>query len=384
MSLQTPPLGLYIHIPWCIKKCPYCDFNSHAVTGEVPAENYIEALIRDLDQDLPGVHDRRLASIFFGGGTPSLFSPDSIHTLIEAARARIDCAEDLEVTLEANPGTVEKNKFRGFKEAGVNRLSIGVQSFQPGHLRALGRVHSPAEAFRAAEEAHAAGIENFNLDLMYGLPAQQRGESRDDVQNAVALGPAHISYYQLTIEAHTFFSKNPPALPAEDEIFEMQCENQSFLRDHGYFQYEISAYARSGLQCRHNRNYWSFGDYLGIGAGAHAKITDAEKGTIRRTSKISHPRQYVETAGTLRNYADKREIPKQELGLEFLMNALRLVSGFEKKEFNLRTGLQLADLEPALSECLDEKLLEQTDTHIRATESGLNFLDGILTRFVPG
>ncbi|MGH8547469.1 MAG: radical SAM family heme chaperone HemW [Methylococcales bacterium] len=383
MSLKTPPLGLYIHIPWCIRKCPYCDFNSHALVNEIPEQRYIQALLRDLDQDLAQVSNRRLDSIFFGGGTPSLFSPDAIHNLIESVRYRIGYSDELEVTLEANPGTVEKHKFRAFKEAGVNRLSIGVQSFQPAHLEVLGRIHSSGEAVRAAEEAHKAGIANFNLDLMYGLPGQRRNEASDDVLRAIELEPAHISYYQLTIEAHTFFSKFPPVLPVADEIWEIQRENQSLLRNHGYLQYEISAYARPGFQCRHNLNYWTFGDYLGIGAGAHAKITDTESGAIYRTSKIRDPRRYMETAGTAANYGTRIKIPRRDRGLEFLMNALRLLSGFEKQEFNGRTGLQQSDLEPALTQCLDEKLLEQTETHIRCTEVGRNFLDSILERFVP-
>ncbi|MCI0654635.1 MAG: radical SAM family heme chaperone HemW [Methylococcaceae bacterium] len=381
--LETPPLGLYIHVPWCIKKCPYCDFNSHAVFDEIPEKNYVQALLRDLEQDLPRVAKRRLYSVFFGGGTPSLFSPDAIHTLIDSVKARIVCSAELEVTLEANPGTVEKYKFRAFKEAGVNRLSIGIQSFQPAQLKALGRIHSASEAAHAAEEAHRAGIDNFNLDLMYGLPGQRRNQATDDILRAIALEPAHISYYQLTIEEHTLFAKFPPCLPGEDEIWEIQCENQAILSDHGYRQYEISAYARPGFQCRHNLNYWTFGDYLGIGAGAHAKITDAEMGTITRISKLRHPQQYMRTVGSKANIGSLNPISTEERALEYLMNALRLHSGFDKTEYSARTGLKLSDLEPELTDCLNENLLEQSKTHIRCSKTGRNFLDAILLRFVP-
>lgn len=382
MNLKTPPLGLYIHIPWCIKKCPYCDFNSHGVINELPENEYVQALLRDLDQDLPQIQNRQLDSIFFGGGTPSLFSSDSIHTLIDAIYNKIACSDKLEISLEANPGAVEKNKFKGFREAGINRLSIGVQSFQANHLLALGRVHTASEAILAAEEARKAEIDNFNLDLMYGLPGQQGEEAVDDIQRAVALDPSHISYYQLTIEEHTTFSKFPPALPVEDEVWEIQCENRSILGQHGYNQYEISAFARPGCQCRHNLNYWTFGDYLGIGAGAHTKITDAASGTIHRIWKTRHPERYMKTAGTLANIGNSTDIPMRKRGLEFLMNALRLTEGFEKIEFNDRTGLYLSDLEPELTECLNESLLEQNETHIRCTDIGQNFLDEILTRFV--
>jgi putative oxygen-independent coproporphyrinogen III oxidase len=376
-----PPLGLYIHLPWCVRKCPYCDFNSHAAAGELPEQNYVTALLRDLDQDLAEVHDRRLGSVFFGGGTPSLFSPDAIHTLIDSIKIRIACDPNMEVTLEANPGTVEKDKFKAFKEAGVNRLSIGVQSFQTAQLKALGRIHTGAEAIHAAEEAHHAGLDNFNLDLMYGLPGQTATGAADDVHSAIALEPAHISYYQLTIEAHTLFAKFPPQLPQEDLIWDIQSESRSILAHHGYRQYEISAYAKPGLECRHNLNYWTFGDYLGIGAGAHAKITDPGLGKIVRTSKTRHPARYMQTAGTRDNISTHSNIPKQERALEYLMNALRLNAGFEKKEFNARTGLELSDLEPQLTECVNENLVEQTETHIRCTEQGRNFLDVILPRF---
>ncbi|MGR9107346.1 MAG: radical SAM family heme chaperone HemW [Gammaproteobacteria bacterium] len=384
MNLTLPPLGLYVHIPWCVRKCPYCDFNSHAAGDVLPEESYVKALLCDLDADLELVRGRRLESVFFGGGTPSLFSPYAIRHLIESIRTRIDCSQNLEVTLEANPGTVEKDKFRAFREAGVNRLSIGVQSFQAARLNALGRIHTGAEAVQAAEEAHRAGIVNFNLDLMYGLPGQNTKEAVEDVRKAIALKPAQISYYQLTIEAGTPFSKDPPRLPADDEIWEMQCVNQSLLLEHGYEQYETSAYARPGFQCLHNLNYWKFGDYLGIGAGAHAKITDVDANRILRRAKVRNPGRYLKTAGTPECIESSTEIPKNERGLEFLMNALRLNAGFEKSRFISRTGLPLSVLEPTLNDCLEEKLLEQSETEIRCTPRGRNFLDEILARFVQG
>lgn len=383
MRLEVPPLGLYIHLPWCVRKCPYCDFNSHPKAEVLPEQSYVAALLRDLEQELEQVDGRRIESLFFGGGTPSLFSPDAIHRLIEGFRQRISCAGDLEVTLEANPGAVEQGRFEGFKQAGVNRLSIGIQSFHSGHLKTLGRIHSAGEAVAAAEAAHRAGIQNFNLDLMYGLPDQSLADAIEDLRRAIVLNPAHISYYQLTIEPHTLFSKYPPVLPCEETIWAIQSEGQSMLAAQGYAQYEISAYARTGARCRHNLNYWNFGDYLGIGAGAHGKVTIAAQNTLFRSWKIAHPREYMESAATTGNIGQRVEIRGRDRILEFLMNGLRLNSGFEKTAFIARTGLQLFELEPMLSECIQEALLVESETHIRCTERGRNFLDTILTRFVP-
>ena len=383
MTLEVPPLGLYVHLPWCVQKCPYCDFNSHPKAEVLPEQRYVAALLHDLDQELNRVEGRRIESIFFGGGTPSLFSPDAIHRLIEAVQQRFQCAEELEVTLEANPGAVEKGRFEGFKQAGVNRLSIGVQSFNDKHLKILGRIHSASEAIGAAEAAQHAGIANFNLDLMYGLPGQAPGEALDDIRQAIKLQPAHISYYQLTIEPHTYFAKYPPTLPGEDQIWALQCEAQSMLASTGYRQYEISAYAHGGAQCRHNLNYWNFGDYLGIGAGAHGKMTNAAENTIYRSWKVAHPSEYMETAGTAKNVGRYLEIQGSDRILEFLMNGLRLNAGFEKAAMNRRIGHRLSALEPDLSDCIRAGLIEQSETHIRCTERGRNFLDSILTRFVP-
>jgi len=291
-----PPLSLYIHFPWCVRKCPYCDFNSHAVRGDLPEDQYIDALLADLESDLPRVWGRPVRSVFLGGGTPSLFSPEAIERLLAGVRARVTLVPEAEVTLEANPGTVETERFRGYRAAGVNRLSIGIQSFQPEQLQKLGRIHGRDEALAAAQAARAAGFDNFNLDLMFGLPQQTLDEALADLRTALALNPTHLSLYQLTLEPNTLFHAQPPELPDEDVLAAMQEALQAELADAGFTQYEVSAYARAGRRCRHNLNYWQFGDYLGIGAGAHAKITDADG--ITRLWKVKQPRNFLETAGT--------------------------------------------------------------------------------------
>ncbi len=379
----APPLGLYIHIPWCVKKCPYCDFNSHTAHGDVPESRYIQALMSDLDQDLALIKPRQLHSIFIGGGTPSLFSPESIEALLIGVRDRLEFGENIEITLEANPGTLEKNKFNEFKNAGINRLSIGVQSFDQQRLKKLGRIHNATEAIRAAETAHDAGLSNFNLDLMYGLPDQDTKSALDDVITAVSLNPAHISYYQLTIEPNTLFHATQPQLPSDDLIWQIQSQGQDFLRTHGYSQYEISAYAKINAQCQHNLNYWQFGDYLGIGAGAHGKITQVEDYSIQRTWKIKHPTQYLERVETDARIGNRYNIPNTERPLEFLMNALRLNQGFTESLFNHRTGLTTSILEPNLTACTDQGLLQRQSNRIRCSEQGRNFLNEILQRFMP-
>jgi putative oxygen-independent coproporphyrinogen III oxidase len=380
--LKTPPLSLYIHIPWCVRKCPYCDFNSHGLESALPERAYTDALIRDLEQELPAVAGRRLESLFVGGGTPSLFSPEAIARLLENIRARIDLAPEAEITLEANPGTAESGKFRGFRQAGVNRLSIGIQSFDETHLKRLGRIHGRDEALRAAEMAREAGFDNFNLDLMFGLPDQTGEQALADVRTAIGLQPTHISFYQLTLEPNTVFHKYPPLLPEGDDIWAIQQDCQALLAEHGYGQYEVSAYAREGRRCRHNLNYWRFGDYLGIGAGAHGKITDPETGTLTRTWKIRHPQHYLEAAGQPEREGGRATVAEEERPFEFLMNNLRLKEGFPKDLFPERTGLTLEALEPELSACLDEGLLERRGGHIRCTETGYNFLDNVLQRFL--
>jgi len=381
-AMQTiPPLSLYIHIPWCVRKCPYCDFNSHAATGDLPETSYVAALLSDLEQDLPRVAGRTVETVFIGGGTPSLFSPEAINSLLEGIAARLPISAWAEITLEANPGTAESGKFRGFREAGVNRLSMGVQSFNDRHLLALGRIHDSREAKLAAEIAKAAGFDNFNLDLMFGLPRQTREEALDDILSAVELQPTHLSFYQLTLEPNTLFHRYPPPLPGDEVIWEAQQACQALLDEKGYRQYEVSAYAKDGFRCRHNENYWRFGDYLGLGAGAHGKLTDTS-GNIARTWKIRHPAHYLETAGTLAGIGGYDAVASEELPLEFLMNHLRLREGFIETVFTDRTGQPMSALEPALSHCLKDGLLERCEGAIRCTDQGWNFLDDVLEKFI--
>ncbi|TDJ68220.1 MAG: oxygen-independent coproporphyrinogen III oxidase-like protein [Proteobacteria bacterium] len=375
-----PPLSLYIHLPWCVRKCPYCDFNSYRLGEELPEQAYIDALIRDLDQDLPRVWGRRIQSIFLGGGTPSLFSPDSIDALLSAVRARLPFDAESEVTLEANPGTVDLGRFKGFREAGINRLSIGVQSFEEEKLRALGRMHGREEALRAADAARAAGFDNFNLDLMFGLPNQTVEQALADVRTAIDLAPDHLSVYQLTIEPNTAFYAAPPELPDDDIRWTMQQQLQEFLRDNEYQQYEVSAYAREGRRCNHNLNYWHFGDYLGIGAGAHGKISDAEG--ISRTRKINQPNAYIANAGTARGIIDDRRLSWQDAIVEFMMNALRLTNGFPVPLFQERTGLPISVAMSALNTAQREELLVRGDQTIRPTDRGKRFLNDLLCLFL--
>ncbi len=379
-----PPLSLYIHIPWCVRKCPYCDFNSHAAEDALSEHAYIAALLADLEQDLPQVQGRSIETLFIGGGTPSLFGPEAIYALLEGVAARLPVAPDAEITLEANPGTAESGKFRGFREAGVNRLSIGVQSFDDRHLQSLGRIHGGGEAIRAAEMARQAGFANFNLDLMFGLPGQTPAEAQADIRRALELEPTHISFYQLTLEPNTYFHKYPPPLPEDETIWAMQESCQALLAEAGFAQYEVSAYARDGFRCRHNENYWRFGDYLGLGAGAHGKLTDAS-GMILRSWKIRHPRSYLETAGTQACIGGREAVKREDLPVEFLMNHLRLREGFAETVFSERTGLALDALEPGFSSCLEAGLLERRKGLIRCSEKGWNFLDDVLKEFVhPG
>ncbi|QJD28896.1 radical SAM family heme chaperone HemW [Methylococcus geothermalis] len=377
--LKPPPLGLYIHVPWCVRKCPYCDFNSHRFEGILPERDYIAALLQDLSRDARRVPGRTVESVFIGGGTPSLLSPEAIGLLLDGVRARIALAADAEITLEANPGTAESAKFKGFREAGVNRLSIGVQSFDDAKLAALGRIHDGRAAVEAASMAREAGFGNFNLDLMFGLPGQTVAEVERDVETAIALGPTHVSFYQLTLEPNTLFHRFPPVLPDDDDIWNIQRAGQALLAEHGYRQYEVSAYARDGFRCRHNLNYWRFGDYLGIGAGAHGKITEPASGRVTRLWKTRHPVQYLETLGI----GGEHRVNPENLPFEFLMNRLRLRDGFELGDFTEGTGLEACALEPALSECLSERLLERSGSLIRCTDTGWNFLDDVLQRFLP-
>jgi putative oxygen-independent coproporphyrinogen III oxidase len=375
-----PPLSLYIHIPWCIKKCPYCDFNSHAIKADTPEAAYIDALLSDLAIDIQRYTiTRPINSIFIGGGTPSLFSPESIDRLLRGIEQQITLKENIEITLEANPGTFESHKFAEFRALGINRLSIGVQSFNDKLLKKLGRVHSANEAVIAAEIAHQSGFDNFNLDLMFGLPDSIPDDSIKDVTTAISLKPTHISLYQLTLEPNTYFHKFPPQLPNDELIFATQQQCQNLLAAQGFQHYEVSAYSQPGLQCRHNVNYWQFGDYLGIGAGAHGKITQALPGQITRTFKPKSPEQYLKD--THKN-GGTEFIALAELPLEFIMNHLRLKQGFSIDTYQARTGLSISTLEPALSNCLKEGLLIHYDKHYYCSEQGWNFMDNILEKFM--
>ncbi|HIG65281.1 MAG TPA: radical SAM family heme chaperone HemW [Methyloprofundus sp.] len=375
-----PPLSLYIHFPWCIQKCPYCDFNSHALTEELPEDRYITALLNDLAQDLAQFQGTRIIqSIFMGGGTPSLFSAQQLDRLLIALQQQLTFAEDIEITLEANPSTFESDKFVAYRAIGINRLSIGIQSFNDEHLQRLGRIHSAQEAIRAVNIAKQAGFDNFNLDLMFGLPDSCEQDSLRDVQQAIELQPSHISFYQLTLEPNTYFHKYPPALPGDDAIFNEQLACQKLLAEHGYQQYEISAYAQQGKQCRHNINYWSFGDYLGIGAGAHGKISTVLPANIMRTTKPKQPQQY------LRQAKDDRllqPIKESDLPLEFIMNHLRLKKGFSLETYTQRTGLAAQSLQPALGQCVKQGLLFEHGQHYQCSEKGWHFLDSILENFL--
>lgn len=377
------PLALYIHVPWCVRKCPYCDFNSHEARGPLPERAYVDVLLADLEQDLPRVWGRRIDSVFIGGGTPSLFSAEAVDRLLSGLRARLPLRPDLEITLEANPGAVEQGRFAEFGAAGINRLSIGVQSFDDTHLQKLGRIHDRRAAFAAAEAAHAAGLDNFNLDLMFGLPGQTVAQALADVANAIALQPAHLSYYQLTIEPNTLFHASPPTLPDDEIIETIQQRAQAELARCGFGRYEVSAYAREHRRCRHNLNYWEFADYLGIGAGAHGKLSDAATGRIHRLWKQKHPQDYLARAGTPEGIGDDAPIQPADIPVEFLMNALRLVDGVPAALFSERTGLPLTALQPALSRAQARGLLETDPQRLQATATGLRFLNDLLEMFLP-
>ena len=375
-----PPLALYVHLPWCARKCPYCDFNSHEQKADLPEGEYVDALVADLEGLLPAVWGRRVTSVFLGGGTPSLFSAEAIDRLLSDIRARIAVAADAEITLEANPGTVEAQKFRGFRSAGINRLSLGVQSFDDRKLAALGRIHGADDARRAAGIALEC-FDNVNLDLMYGLPEQSLEEARADMEEAVRHGCQHISAYQLTIEPNTVFYSRPPPLPAHDLTADMQVMAEQLLAAAGYRHYETSAFARTGHRSRHNLNYWEFGDYLGIGAGAHGKISFPER--ITRHERITQPREYMRAALQGKSCAAERTVTPRELPFEFMLNALRLVEGFAAETFTLRTGLPLAAILPALDEAEAQGLLERDLKRVRPTLRGQRFLNELLQLFLP-
>lgn len=391
-ELKTlPPLSLYVHMPWCVRKCPYCDFNSHAAPsdgqGGVPEVAYIDALLQDLDQDLADFPEaqlsaRELVSIFIGGGTPSLISPAGYARLFVGLRQRLSFADDIEITLEANPGTVEQGLFQGYRQVGINRLSIGVQTFQTPQLKALGRIHSGDEAQRAAESAREAGFSNFNLDLMHGLPGQTLAQAMDDLRQAIDLAPTHLSWYQLTLEPNTVFFREQPVLPDEEVLADIQDAGQALLAAAGYVQYEVSAYARADQRCRHNLNYWQFGDYLGIGAGAHGKLSQrTDQGLqIIRTSKTRVPKDYLR-GGSFR--VSTTPIVARELPFEFMLNTLRLIEGVPTALWSAHSGLAADRLTPTVT-ALQGKGLLQTDAHqLVATPLGQRYLNRVIEAFLP-
>jgi len=379
---SLPPLSLYIHFPWCVQKCPYCDFNSHELKKGLDEKKYIDALLSDLEQELPDFWGRSISSIFMGGGTPSLFSPESIDQLLSALRARLTFAPNIEITMEANPGTVELGKFNEFSHAGINRLSIGIQSFDDDKLQKLGRIHGRKEAIRAAELAHDAGFNSFNLDLMYGLPQQSLAQAMEDIETAIALEPKHLSHYQLTIEPNTFFHHQPPSVPDDDTLWDMQLACQQTLAKKGYAQYEISAYSKDNYQCQHNLNYWQFGDYLGIGAGAHGKLTNAPEQKIQRSWKVKQPQDYLNKAMSVQRISGDKVLTRNDATFEFMMNALRLNNGFETELFQRHVGLPISSIEKALSQAEEKGWISWELKHIKPTDSGRQYLNNLLELFM--
>mgnify|MGYP006196746441 FL=1 len=382
-TLVPPPLSLYIHIPWCVKKCPYCDFNSHGQSGALPVAEYVAALVRDLEQDLPLVWGRTVHSVFFGGGTPSLFAPDAIGAILDACSSRLRFAPGAEITMECNPGTAEHGRFEQYRAAGVNRISFGIQSFDDGCLQRLGRIHDGGEAERAVKLAQDAGYDNLNLDLMYALPGQDLAMALHDVERAIALAPAHLSHYQLTMEPNTAFAVKPPeGLPGEDDAWDIQEHCIEVMAAAGYAQYEVSAYARDGRQCAHNLNYWRFGDYLGIGAGAHGKISSGASGEVRRRWKPKNPRDFLAHAGTPRGIGGDDPITTASLPFDYMLNALRLVEGFRLADFESRTGLDRQVIATELQHARDRGWLEQDGEHWRPTELGRRFTNDVIGLFL--
>ncbi len=378
--LSLPPLSLYIHIPWCVQKCPYCDFNSHGLKEAIPEKQYVDALLTDLTIDKHLAQGRKLSSIFIGGGTPSLLSESAIERLLVGVEQLIPFSDNIEITLEANPGTVESDRFAGYRQAGVNRISIGIQSFNPEHLKVLGRIHNTEEAVNAARLAQSTGLNSFNLDLMHGLPDQTPEQALDDLKQAIALNPPHLSWYQLTIEPNTSFYSRPPTLPDDDTLWDIQEKGHAMLEQAGYTQYEVSAYAKAGYQCQHNLNYWRFGDYLGIGCGAHSKISLPLENQLLRQEKIKHPKGYLS--------ADKQfvykswQVAKDEKAFEFFMNRLRLKEPCPKADFTVLTGIELSTIAPVIQEAIQDGLLLDDGKNWQVTEKGLFYLNELLDRFL--
>ncbi|HEX5362183.1 MAG TPA: radical SAM family heme chaperone HemW [Fluviicoccus sp.] len=381
MPLPLPPLSLYVHVPWCVRKCPYCDFNSHASPASLPEAEYVSALLRDLDEDLRWVAGRPVRSMFVGGGTPSLFSPEAYKQLMAGLKERLDFVPDAEITLEANPGTVEHGRFEGYREAGINRISLGIQSFDPEQLQKLGRIHGRDEAHRAIQAVKDAGFDNFNLDLMHGLPGQTVDGALDDLRQALAFTPPHLSWYQLTIEPNTAFYRQPPVLPEDDALWAIQEAGQGLLAEHGLLQYEVSAYS-AGRPSRHNLNYWEFGDYLGIGAGAHGKVTTADG--ILRYRKTRLPKDYLAAAPQGQARLGPDRVAEDELAFEFMMNALRLKHGVDSRLFSERTGLTAESLLPAIRDLQARELLTADTQRWSCSTIGYNHLNAVLAAFLPG
>ena len=379
----APPLTLYIHFPWCVKKCPYCDFNSHETAGGEPAEGeYLDALIRDLAFELPRIGERSISSVFIGGGTPSLISARGMDRLLTLLRSRLNLNSETEITLKANPGAAETERFRDYRQSGINRLSIGVQSFDDGKLESLGRIHSAAGARQAIDMAQQAGFENINIDLMYGLPGQSVADAQQDLQTAVACAVTHISRYQLTLEPNTRFYKHPPVLPDEDECWIMQSRGDALLNYAGFLQYEISAYALSGRRCLHNLNYWEFGDYLGIGAGAHGKITDTVTGVVNRHARHRLPAQYMHGAGSSAVIVQESTLTDRDLILEFMMNTMRLTDGVPVRLFRERTGVSIGGAEQQIQQAEQRGLLARDIHSLRSTQLGRRYLNDLLQLFM--
>lgn len=385
--LTPPPLSLYVHIPWCVQKCPYCDFNSHAQKGEIPETQYIDALLDDLKTDIEKYQleqtPRLLHSIFIGGGTPSLISPQEIGRLLRGIEALLPFEDHIEITMEANPGTIEAERFAQFQTQGVNRISIGVQSFEQEKLQALGRIHGPQEAINAAHLAHQIGLNSFNLDLMHGLPNQTQGQALADLEQAIELNPYHLSWYQLTIEPNTLFYSKPPVLPDDDDLWDIFEQGHQRLTEAGYVQYEISGYSKPGYQCRHNLNYWHFGDYLGIGCGSHGKLSFAD-GRIVRTTKIKHPKGYLAAYQNLvKPYLDsEQQVELDDRAFEFFMNRFRLIEACPKAEFIQRTGLTLESIAQPIAQAITQGFIHDTETCWQVTQKGKLFFNDLIELFV--
>lgn len=381
--LELPPLSLYIHLPWCVRKCPYCDFNSHEVRGDFPADEYIDALLRDLEQDLPLVWGRPVNSVFFGGGTPSLFGAAHFERLLSGCRARLPFSPGLEITLEANPGTLERDRFAAYRDSGINRVSLGVQSFNDKALSSIGRIHGRAEVMQAVESLHAANIDNFNLDLMYALPGQRLADAAEDVREAIDCLPAHVSHYQLTIEPNTAFYAASPVLPDEELAWDMQETCGALLVRSGFEQYEVSAWAQAGRECAHNLNYWRYGDYLGIGAGAHGKITLPAERAVKRRIRVRHPLSWMQAIAGGGGLAEDRLVTDEERSFEFFLNQLRLRRGVQKSQFEARTGLDWAFVSQRVDELLSRGLAVEEQGRLVPTELGWRFSNESQAIFLP-